>query len=184
MKGFLFADSQESRFQASKCWNMCSAVLVVGRSADIHEYIFKLKMFRYGLCQLQGGLFAECEEWLFQAATRSDKSSIILQEGWFPDSQESRFQAAKRSEMCSAFPQGVRIVDAQESRIQFAKRSDMRIAVMKGFDLLIFWNRVLRLGKFTYWLCRPDMWSICWCSGITYSVCESFKNGECSTESF
>ena len=35
-----FDDSQESRFQASKRSNMCSAGLEVGRSADIHEFSF------------------------------------------------------------------------------------------------------------------------------------------------
>ena len=38
MKGLRFAESQESRFKASKRPNMGSAVLVVGRFADIQEY--------------------------------------------------------------------------------------------------------------------------------------------------
>ena len=41
MKGLRFADSQESRFQASKRSNMSSAVLVGGRSADIQEFSFQ-----------------------------------------------------------------------------------------------------------------------------------------------
>ncbi len=61
---------------------MCSAVLEVGPSADIHE-----------LC--------------FQAAKRSDVDSVELQGVLFADSQKWRFQAAKRSEMFSAVPQGV-----------------------------------------------------------------------------
>ena len=35
-----FADSQESRFQASKRTNMGSAVLEDGRPANIHEFCF------------------------------------------------------------------------------------------------------------------------------------------------
>ena len=48
------ADSQESRFQVSKRTNMDSAVLDVGRSANIHE-----------IC--------------FQAAKRSDMDSVEVQ---------------------------------------------------------------------------------------------------------
>ncbi len=36
-----FAVSQETRFQASKCSNIVSAVLEVGRSSDIHEFCFQ-----------------------------------------------------------------------------------------------------------------------------------------------
>ena len=36
-----FADSQESRFQASKRSNMGNAVLDGGHSADIHEFCFQ-----------------------------------------------------------------------------------------------------------------------------------------------
>ena len=41
MNGLRFADSQESRFQASKRSNMGSAVLVGGLSADIQEFCFQ-----------------------------------------------------------------------------------------------------------------------------------------------
>ena len=37
-----FADSQESRFQASKRTNMGSAVLEGGRPANIHEFCFQV----------------------------------------------------------------------------------------------------------------------------------------------
>ena len=53
-----FADSQESRFQASKRSNMCSAVLVDDRSADIQEFCF-------------------------QAAKRSDMNCVEMQWGPF-----------------------------------------------------------------------------------------------------
>ena len=43
---------------------------------------------------LQGSLFADCQEWHFHSAKRSDKSSTILQEGGFADAQEYRFQGA------------------------------------------------------------------------------------------
>ena len=42
--------------------------------------------------EVQGGLFADRQEWHFQAAKRSDKSSKIQQEGRYADAQESRFQ--------------------------------------------------------------------------------------------
>ncbi len=38
--------------------------------------------------EVQGGLFANSQEWHFQAAKRSDMSSTILQEGRFAHSQE------------------------------------------------------------------------------------------------
>ena len=63
MKGLRFVDSQESRFQASKRSNMGSAVLIVGRSADIRYSGFLFSSFitfRYGLAEKQGGLFADC----------------------------------------------------------------------------------------------------------------------------
>ncbi len=41
MKGLRFADSQESRFQASKRSNMGSAVLVGGRLTEIQEFCFQ-----------------------------------------------------------------------------------------------------------------------------------------------
>ncbi len=41
MKGLRFPDSLETRFQDSKRSNMGSAVLVGGRSADIHEFLFQ-----------------------------------------------------------------------------------------------------------------------------------------------
>ncbi len=41
MKVLRFADFQESRFQASKCSNIVSAVLEDGCSVDIHEFSFQ-----------------------------------------------------------------------------------------------------------------------------------------------
>ena len=41
MKELRFADYQVLRFQASKSWNICSAVLVGGRSPDIQEICFQ-----------------------------------------------------------------------------------------------------------------------------------------------
>ena len=41
MKGLRFADTQESCFEASKRFNMGSAVLEGGRSADIRESCFQ-----------------------------------------------------------------------------------------------------------------------------------------------
>ena len=60
---------------------MGSAVLVNGQSADIQEFCFQAANHSDMDCaELQGGLFANCQVW--------------------------HFQAAKRSEVCSAFPQG------------------------------------------------------------------------------
>ena len=75
-----FADSQESRFQASKRSNMSSAVLEGVHSADIHEFCI-------------------------QATKRSDMDCVELQGCLFADRQEWRFQAKNLSEMCSAVPQ-------------------------------------------------------------------------------
>ena len=46
--------------------------------------------------ELQGCLFADCQEWHFQARKRTDKSSTILQDGRFADAEESRFHVTKR----------------------------------------------------------------------------------------
>ena len=43
---------------------------------------------------LQGSLFADCQEWHFQSAKRTDKGSTILQEVRFADAQEKHFQGA------------------------------------------------------------------------------------------
>ena len=54
-----FADSQESRFQASKHSNMRSAVLEGGRYADIHEFCFQAaKLSDINSVELQWCLFA------------------------------------------------------------------------------------------------------------------------------
>ena len=82
-------------FSGSKRSNMCSAVLEVARSADIHVSVSSCKTFRYNCVKLQAGLFADCLEWHFQAAKRSDKSRTILQEGRFAHAQEYRFHGAK-----------------------------------------------------------------------------------------
>ena len=64
-------------------------VVIVGRSADIHEFCFlAAKRADMNCAEVQGCLFADCQEWHFQAAKRSDKSSTILQEGRFAHAQE------------------------------------------------------------------------------------------------
>ena len=52
--------------------------------------------------EMKGCVFADCQEWNFQAANRTDMFSANLQEGQFADCQESRFQGAKRSNMGNA----------------------------------------------------------------------------------
>ncbi len=42
------------------------------------------------------GLFDNCQEWHFQAANPSDKSSTILLLGRFAEAQECGFQGTKR----------------------------------------------------------------------------------------
>ncbi len=52
---------------------MCSAVLEVGRSADIHEFCFlAAKRADMNCTEVQGCLFADCQEWHIQAAKLSD----------------------------------------------------------------------------------------------------------------
>ena len=63
-----FSDSQESRFQALKHSNMSSAVLVGGRSADFHYLCFQVGKHSDRDCaEVQGCLFADCQERHFQA---------------------------------------------------------------------------------------------------------------------
>ncbi len=84
-----FADSHESRFQASKRSNMISTVLEGVHSADIHEFCIQAtKRSDMDCVEQQGCLFADRQEWHFQAASRSDKSSTILQEGRDAHAQE------------------------------------------------------------------------------------------------
>ena len=52
---------------------MSSAVLEVGRSADIHELCFQAaKPSDMDCVEVQGGLFDDSHEWHFPAAKRSD----------------------------------------------------------------------------------------------------------------
>ena len=54
-----FAESQESSFQASKRSSMCSALLEVSPSGDIHEFCFQAaKRSDMISVEVQGGLFA------------------------------------------------------------------------------------------------------------------------------
>ena len=75
-----FDDYQESHFQATKRSNIGSAVQLGCRSADFPNYVFKLQNVQiWTVTDCKRGLFADCQEWHFQAANRSDKSSTILQ---------------------------------------------------------------------------------------------------------
>ena len=75
--------------QSSKNANMYSAVPVVGRSAGIQEFCFQAAKHSVMDCaELQGFLFADCQEWHFLAAKSSHKSSTIPQEVRFADGQE------------------------------------------------------------------------------------------------
>ncbi len=57
------------------------------------NYVFKLQNVQMWIVtELQRGLFADCQEWYFQAAKRTDKGSTILQEVRFADAQEKHFQ--------------------------------------------------------------------------------------------
>ena len=72
-----FDDSQESRFQVTKRSNMCSAVLLGGRSANIHEFCFQAaKRSDMDCVEVQEGLFAD--RMAFSVSKRSDKSSTFL----------------------------------------------------------------------------------------------------------
>ena len=50
-------------------------------------------------------------------------------------------------------------------------------------DLLLLRNRVFMVRNAEKWAVLFTMRPICWCSGIAYSGCESFKNGECFPDS-
>ena len=84
-----FADSHQSRFQASKCANIGSAVMEGGRSADIHEFCFQgAKITDMGFDEQQGNLFADSVECYFHALIGSDKSSTLQQECRIADFHE------------------------------------------------------------------------------------------------
>ena len=61
-----FADSQKSRFQASKRSNTGSAVLEGGRSPDFRQFCIQAAKRSYMYCvEVQRDLFADCKEWYF-----------------------------------------------------------------------------------------------------------------------
>ena len=98
---------------------MCSAVLVGGRSAYIHEFCSQAaKRSDVDCAELHVCLFADCQEWHFQAAKGSDKSSTILQEGRFADVQEILFKTVKLSDMGCADLQGVSFLILKNSRFR------------------------------------------------------------------
>ena len=71
--------------------------------------------------ELQGGLFADCQEWCFQSASSSNKSSNFLQYCRFANAQKSRFQASILSSTDSAVLLGGRSADVQEFCFQNCK---------------------------------------------------------------
>ena len=59
---------------------MGSALLEVGPSADIHEIYFQAATLSDMDCvEVQGCLFADCQEWHFQAAERCYMGSAVQQ---------------------------------------------------------------------------------------------------------
>ena len=76
---------------------MSSALLEVGRSVDIHESCFQAaKRSDMDCVEVQGVLFADCQEYHFHVSKRSDNCSTILQDGRFADVHEDLFQVAIR----------------------------------------------------------------------------------------
>ena len=69
-----FADSQESRFQASKRTNMGSAVLEDGRPANIHEFCFPLKNFQIWTVSKCKRVYLLIVRMAFAGSKRSDKA--------------------------------------------------------------------------------------------------------------
>ncbi len=68
---------------------MGSAVLDGGRSAYINEFCFQAaKRSDMDCVELQGCLFADCQEIHFQVLKRSDNCSTILQERRFGNVHE------------------------------------------------------------------------------------------------
>ncbi len=68
---------------------MCSAVLEVGRFADIYEFCFPAaKLSDMDCFEVQWRLFVDCQELRFHFSKRLGNSSTILQEGRFADIQE------------------------------------------------------------------------------------------------
>ena len=121
---------------------------------------------------------------------------------WLADAQESRFQAAKRSEMCSAVMNGLifantqescfetwkcsymrcsallccRFDVSQESCFQASKRSNMGSSVLQGGPSADFPNYYFKLKTFRYGLCRSARETICWLSGMAFSVSKRTEN--------
>ena len=202
MKGLRFDESQESRFQAAKRSEMCSAFM-------------------------QGFWFADAQESRVQFAKRSDMGIAVMKVLRFADVQESCFEAWKRAHMCCVALLCGRFADTQEERIQAANRSKMWSAVpqwlicwcwgiaysgsrniqmwvvpsRKDFDKLILRNRFFKVSKiwfmgsavrvsgwsagiqeFCFQAANVQIWilpnckgSICWLLGMALSGCETFR---------
>ena len=100
-------------------------------------------------------------------------SCFALLCGRFADFQESRFLASKRSNMGSAVLEGSRCADINEFSFQAAKRSDMDCFELQGrlFADRQEWH--IQVEKFSLEKYYPATGSICSCSAIWFSRCET-----------
>ena len=66
-----------------------------------------------------------------------------------------------------------RFATSQESLFQAAKRSYMGNVALRGSDLVMLRNRVLRWRKDQIWSVASCKGSIYWCSGMVFSDCQT-----------
>ena len=139
-------------FSGFKSLNMGSAVLEVGRFADIHEFFFQAaKRSEMNCVELQGCLFADCQEWHFQVRN----VQIIT-------------VPSARASICWSS----RIVVSEGETMKYVQCSaEMRLICW--YSWIVFWGLLM----YTFGLFRPAMWSICRFSEVAFSGFETFKYG-------
>ncbi len=155
---------------------MGSAVLEVGRSADIHEFYFQAaKRLHMNCVELQGCLFADCQEWHFLSrnvqiiAVTSWRRSIC----WCSLIVVTWCEKLKYVQTCPAMRlicwfSGIAFSGSE--KFKNVQCSHERTSIW-WYTGIVFWG----FETFTYGLFRPVMWSFCWFSRITFSGFETFK---------
>ena len=151
----------------------------ISRFADSQESRFQaLKFSNMGSAVLVGARSADIHELCFQTAKRSDMECADLQGGQLADAQEEVFQGTKRWNIGSAVQQWGWFADAQESYFQAAESSEICSDVPQG-DLISWCSGIAYTvcETFRYGLCRHERTSICWYSVIEFWILETFTYG-------
>ena len=81
--------------------------------------------------------------------------------------------------MRSAVLQGGRLLMLWDQVFTMRNVQIWAVPSFKGVGFLMLSDRVFRLRTVEKWQCPPARRSNCWCSGIAFSGCETFRYGQC-----